>query len=233
MPPGLYVHAFGKVDFVKLFELLTRRDIPAMFLRLVLDLYTRQTLKTAWNGTTSLPSSVTNHYNDVIMATIASQITSLTIVYSTVYSDADQRKHQSSASLAFVWGIHRDRWIPAQRASYAENVSIWWRYHVVSGREEVYSCQICSMRILMNCCKDCKIMTLSAMSEQNSSGHLVTLMIWNYCLLLCGDCKKRLIYMINLPNNTQWNSVRRRLIVCVLEKMVNSFQAISILKEKS
>ena len=30
-----------------------------------------------------------------------------TIVYSTVYSDADQRKHQSSASLAFVWGIHR------------------------------------------------------------------------------------------------------------------------------
>ena len=41
------------------------------------------------------------------MGTIASQITSLTIVYSTVYSDADQRKHQSSASLAFVWGIHR------------------------------------------------------------------------------------------------------------------------------
>ena len=38
---------------------------------------------------------------------MASQITSLTIVYSIVYSDADQRKHQSSASLAFVWGIHR------------------------------------------------------------------------------------------------------------------------------
>ena len=42
-----------------------------------------------------------------IMGAIASQITCLTIVYSTVYSDADQRKHQSSASLAFVWGIHR------------------------------------------------------------------------------------------------------------------------------
>ena len=41
------------------------------------------------------------------MGAMASQITSLTIVYSTVYSDADQRKHQSSASLAFVWGIHR------------------------------------------------------------------------------------------------------------------------------
>ena len=48
-----------------------------------------------------------NHYNDVIMGAIASQFTSLTIVYSTVYSDADQRKHQSSASLAFVRGIHR------------------------------------------------------------------------------------------------------------------------------
>ena len=38
---------------------------------------------------------------------MASQITSLTIVYSAVYSDVDQRKHQSSASLAFVRGIHR------------------------------------------------------------------------------------------------------------------------------
>ena len=47
------------------------------------------------------------HYDDVIMSAIASQITSLTIVYSIVYSDADQRKHQSSASLAFVRGIHR------------------------------------------------------------------------------------------------------------------------------
>ena len=52
------------------------------------------------------------HYNYVIMGTMASQITSLTIVYSIVYSDADQRKHQSSASLAFVREIHRDRWIP-------------------------------------------------------------------------------------------------------------------------
>ena len=41
------------------------------------------------------------------MGAIASQTTSLTIVYSTVYSGADQSKHQSSASLAFVWGIHR------------------------------------------------------------------------------------------------------------------------------
>ena len=48
-----------------------------------------------------------SHYNDVTMGSMASQITSLTIVYSAVYSGTDQRKHQSSASLAFG-----DRWIP-------------------------------------------------------------------------------------------------------------------------
>ena len=47
------------------------------------------------------------HYDDVIMSLMTSQITSLTIVYSTSYSGVDQRKHQSSASLAFVRGIHR------------------------------------------------------------------------------------------------------------------------------
>ena len=46
-----------------------------------------------------------NHDTDVIMGAVASQITSLTIVYLTVYSDTDQRKYQSSASLAFVSGI--------------------------------------------------------------------------------------------------------------------------------
>ena len=48
-----------------------------------------------------------NHYNDVIMNVLASQITSLAIVYSSVYPGADQRKYQSSGSLAFVPGIHR------------------------------------------------------------------------------------------------------------------------------
>ena len=57
------------------------------------------------------------------MGTMASQLTSLTIVYSTVYSGADQRKHQSSVSLAFVRGIHRwpvsspHKW-PATRKSF-------------------------------------------------------------------------------------------------------------------
>ena len=55
------------------------------------------------------------------MGAMASQITSLTIVYSTTYSGAEQRKHQSSASLAFVRGTGE---FPAQMASNAENVSI-------------------------------------------------------------------------------------------------------------
>ena len=56
-----------------------------------------------WNIWTDF---VVKHYNDIITGAMASQITSLTIVYLTAYSGADQRKHQSSASLAFVRGIH-------------------------------------------------------------------------------------------------------------------------------
>ena len=52
------------------------------------------------------------HYDDVIMSGMASQTTSFTIVYSTVYSDVEQRKHQSPASLAFVREFTGDRWIP-------------------------------------------------------------------------------------------------------------------------
>ena len=48
-----------------------------------------------------------SHCCDVVMTAMASQITSLTIVYSIVYSGASQRKHRSSASLAFARGIHR------------------------------------------------------------------------------------------------------------------------------
>ena len=47
------------------------------------------------------------HYNEVIMSAMASQITGVVIVCSTVCWGTDQRKHQSSASLAFVRGIHR------------------------------------------------------------------------------------------------------------------------------
>ena len=70
------------------------------------------------------------HYNHVWMSETASQIMGPTIVYSILRSGADQRKHQSSASLAFVRGIHR--WpgnSPPQMVSNAESVSNWWRHH--------------------------------------------------------------------------------------------------------
>ena len=53
------------------------------------------------------PIMVSWHYCDVILGAVASPVTSLTTVYSSVHSGVDQRKHQSSAPLAFVWGIHR------------------------------------------------------------------------------------------------------------------------------
>ena len=71
------------------------------------------------------------HYNDVIMSAMTSQITSLMIVYSIVYSGVCQREHQIPASLSFVRGIHR--W-PVnsphkEQINNAENASIWWRHH--------------------------------------------------------------------------------------------------------
>ena len=70
------------------------------------------------------------------MNTIASQITSLAIVYSTLHSGANQRKHQSSASLAFVRGIHRWsvnsllKWSATRKMFPFEDVIIWNREKV-------------------------------------------------------------------------------------------------------
>ena len=90
-------------------------------------------LAQAWSSSSPVMlSSVSahKHYCDVIMNTIACQITSLTILYLTVNSGTDQRKHQSSASLAFVRGIHR-RPVnsPHKGPVTRKNVSIWWRHH--------------------------------------------------------------------------------------------------------
>ena len=80
-------------------------------------------------------------YIDGIMTTIVFKITSLTVVYSTVQLDVDQRKHQSSASLAFVWEIHRDRWIPRTKGQLRGKcfhlMTSWWcmkyRYDKTNG----------------------------------------------------------------------------------------------------
>ena len=65
------------------------------------------------------------------MSAAASQITSIKIVYSTVYSGSDERKYQSSASLTLCEGNSPETGeFPAQRVTDVENVSIWWRHYV-------------------------------------------------------------------------------------------------------
>ena len=56
-----------------------------------------------------------SHYNDVVMSAMAPLIPGVSIVYSTVCSGADQRKHQSPAPLAFVGESTGDRWIPVTK----------------------------------------------------------------------------------------------------------------------
>ena len=76
------------------------------------------------------------HYNDVIMSLILRLKSPASRMFTQpVCSDVDQRKHQSSASLAFVGNSPRTGEFPTQRAINAENVSIWWRNHVILARE--------------------------------------------------------------------------------------------------
>ena len=71
-----------------------------------------------------------NYYNDVMMSAMASQITSLTIVYSSVYSGGNQRKHKKLRVTCLCEGNSPVTGeFPAQKASNAGNVSIWLRHH--------------------------------------------------------------------------------------------------------
>ena len=92
------------------------------------------------------------HYSDVIMGTIASQITSLTIVYLTVYSGADERKDQSSASLAFVRGSHRGpvnsphKWPVTRKMFPFDDVIMYYFSYSVSLRHcSAVFCRICDV----------------------------------------------------------------------------------------
>ena len=75
-----------------------------------------------WLGANTL------HYNDGIMSAMASQITSLTIVYSIVYWGADQKTSKLRVTGLCVGNSPVTGEFPAQRTSTAENVSIWWRH---------------------------------------------------------------------------------------------------------
>ena len=84
------------------------------------------------------------------MTMMASQITSLTVVYSIVYSGADQRKHQSYASLAFVRGIHRDRWIPRTNGQSRGKC-----FHLMTASCTLEQCIVGVMRLLYSSYTQC------------------------------------------------------------------------------
>ena len=82
-----------------------------------------------WCNFIGRAQDITSQYKDVIMSAMASKTTGFSIVCLSVYSGTDQRKHQTSTSLAFVRGIHR--WLvdfPHKWQLMLENVSIWWRH---------------------------------------------------------------------------------------------------------
>ena len=71
------------------------------------------------------------HYNDAMMSAMTSQISSLKIVYPTVYSGADQRKTSKLCVTGLCAGNSPVTGeFPSKRASNEENVSIWWRHYV-------------------------------------------------------------------------------------------------------
>ena len=84
---------------VTIFETGPRHNVNSLFVKTSWIVYW---LFCWWNKEIGI-----YHYSNVIMGAMASQISSLTIVYSSVYSAAGQRKHQSSASLAFARRFHR------------------------------------------------------------------------------------------------------------------------------
>ena len=81
-------------------------------------------------------------YNGVTMSAMASQITSLTIVYSTVYLRRRSRKTPKLRVTGLCVGNSPlTSKFPGHMASNAENVSIWWRHHVLQWLTTVFGYQ--------------------------------------------------------------------------------------------
>ena len=76
-----------------------------------------------------LYTSLLRHYSDVIISAMASQITGVSIVYSTIIQ-AQIKENIKAPRHWPLWGEFTvDRWNPTKRASNVKNVSIWWRHH--------------------------------------------------------------------------------------------------------
>ena len=110
--------------YVKVVKFLSLLIFTGLWLTTISSYYSTNTLR-------YMRHLVSSHYNDVIMSAIASQITSLTIVYSIVYSGADKKKTSKLRVTGLCAGNSPATGeFPTQKASNAENVSIWWRHHV-------------------------------------------------------------------------------------------------------
>ena len=151
----------------------------------------------------SICTNTTLHYDDVIMGTMASQITSLTIVYSTVYSDTDQRKHQSSASLAFVQGIHRGpvnsphKWPVTRKIFPFHDV-------IVDSHELANKKILCIILILKTCIKGAPLLTHSITMPTHYALIKSSVLIqrsskWLLLALICS------VPSLTIRNKSQWN----------------------------
>ena len=121
----LQIHQYKSLKIVRLQQVEKTIEIKFMVITgsgsgLVLD------------GKKPLPEPMFSLYTDIILSVMVSLVTGVSIVYSTVCSGADQRKHQSSASLAFVGNPPVTDGFTSQRASNVENVSISWRHHAIN-----------------------------------------------------------------------------------------------------
>ena len=72
-----------------------------------------------------------NHYGDVIMGVMASQITSLTIVDSSLFGCKSNKISKFRVTGLCAGNLPGTGEFPAQMASVAKNVSIWWRHHAM------------------------------------------------------------------------------------------------------
>ena len=118
---------------------ITKLELHSLYIRVCFAyLHLSRLLPWQWGdraclGVRGFPLQSANnvkHYNDVIIGSMASQkIISFTIVYSAVYSGADQRTHHPPRHWPFAGKSPGTGEFPAQMASNAENVSIWWRHN--------------------------------------------------------------------------------------------------------
>ena len=127
-----------------------------------------------------------NHCCGVIMGAMVSQITSLTIVYSTVHSGAYERKHQNTASLAFVRGIHRwpvnssHKWPVTQKIFPFDDVIMCCTYALVSSSLLVVHLHISNRGLLGRLSPDCYPFIITYFSE-NTTDYIRWIISDNRC----------------------------------------------------